>query len=516
MAQSVEKMLKFISREEEEARTQAVASQLGLQYVNLISYPILPDILRIIPKDVAQQHHLVAYLKVEGQLRVATSRPANEQLPQLLGQLKARTQYDLQLVICSESSIRYVLKLYDTLPAVGATEEKVAVTNQEVSAWENQIQGLTDLKQKITEVPTTKLLDVIFAGAIQTTSSDIHLEPTEAGMRIRYRIDGVLQEITTLPAVAYKSVRSRIKYLARLKLDVTDTPQDGRFAAEAAGKDLDVRVSLIPGPSGEYIVMRLLLHDKALLSLKELGLRPDALALIEDAVHKPHGIILNTGPTGSGKTTTLYSILNELNKPGVKIVTLEDPIEYKIPGINQSQVEPEKGYDFADGLRSILRQDPDIILVGEVRDQETASTAVHAALTGHLVLTTLHTNSAAATLPRLIDMGVPPFLLAGAVNLIIAQRLVRRLCTTCHGTGKDAAGAICTTCAGTMYKGRIALIEVLVPNEAINQLIAQKAPVAEFEAAAREGGMITMEQDGLTKVEQGLTTREEVARVTRE
>ncbi|MBI4175430.1 type II/IV secretion system protein [Candidatus Berkelbacteria bacterium] len=515
---SVEKVLKVISREEEERRTQAIAAQLGVGYINLVSYPILPDMLRLIPREVAAQYHVVAYLKVDKVLRVATSRPNEPKLAEVLSLLQEHTKLEPQLLVCSESSIRYILKLYDNLPAIGPTEEKVIVSEQETNAWEDQIQGLLDLKERISTVPTTKLLDVVFAGAIKTTASDIHLEPTEHNLRIRYRIDGVLQDITQLPLTAYKAIRSRIKYLAQLRLDVSTTPQDGRFAVKAAGKDIDIRVSLIPGPNGEFIVMRLLLHDTALLALDELSIRPEALAMIREAIKKPHGIIFNTGPTGSGKTTTLYAILNELNKPGVKIITLEDPIEYKIAGINQSQVEIEKGYDFATGLRAVVRQDPDILLVGEIRDAETANTAIHAALTGHLVLTTLHTNSAAAALPRLIDMGVPPYLLAGSVNLIIGQRLVRKICRVCQGTGAEAAatGKPCLTCSGTHYKGRVAIIETLVPNDELNKLIAQKAPVSQFEEAARASGMVTMEQDGMLKVKQGLTTREEVARVTQE
>lgn len=528
-ARQVEKVLKFIGREEEEEQTEAVARQLSVPYVNLVSYPILGDILRLVPQELATNHHLVAYLKVEQNLYLATSRPTNPELPKILATIKDATQLESRLVLCSETSLRYALKLYDTLPTMTETQEKVTVTEQQAKGWEKTITNLTDLKQQITRVPTTELLDVIFAGAMTARASDIHLEPTDDGLRVRYRIDGVLEDVTTLPHEAYKSLRSRIKYLAKLKLDVTTTPQDGRFAAEALGKPIDIRVSLIPGSYGEFIVMRLLFHETTLLSLDQLGFRPDALTQIRQAIHKPHGIIFNTGPTGSGKTTTLYAVLNDLNKPGVKIITLEDPIEYRIPGINQSQIEPERDYDFADGLRSVLRQDPDIILVGEVRDAETANTAIHAALTGHLVLTTLHTNSAAATLPRLIDMGVPPFLLAGSVNLIIGQRLVRRICATCWGTGRAihstpevyeknhlGSGMVCPTCAGTGFKGRLAIVEVLAPNEQMNQLIIQKAPVAAFEEAARASGMVTMEHDGLAKVQQGLTTREEVARVTQE
>ena len=518
MAQDLGRMLKSITRSEEEHLASQLAGKLGMGYINLTYYPILPETLRLIPQAVAESFHLVAYLRIDKVVRLATSRPAHPDLAKALAILKDKSGLEPQLLLASESSICDAIKLYATLPSMAQSDEEVTVSQEGEQGWQTKIQNLADLKKKIGTVPTTNLLDLIFAGAIQTGSSDIHLEPTPNGLRIRYRIDGVLQDITLLPKEAYKALQSRIKYLARLKLDIRQTPQDGRFSAQAMSQPLDVRVSLIPGPLGEYIVMRLLLHNQALLSLEQLGIRPNALAAIRTAIRKPHGIIFNTGPTGSGKTTTLYAILAELNQPGVKIVTLEDPIEYKISGIDQSQVEPEQGYTFATGLRSVLRQDPDIILVGEIRDAETASTAVHAALTGHLVLTTLHTNSAAATLPRLIDMGVPPFLLAGSINLIIAQRLVRKICANCQGTGVDpkSAGQICPSCSGTRYKGRMAIIEVLVPDAKINQLIATKASLTEFEAAARTGGMITMKADGLAKVAQGLTTQEEVDRVTEE
>jgi type II secretory ATPase GspE/PulE/Tfp pilus assembly ATPase PilB-like protein len=518
VTENIERVLKSITRGEEEHLASRMAGKLGMGYINLTYYPILPDALRLIPEAIARQYHLVAYLKVDQVIRVATSRPAGTDLAKALTILKDTSNLTPQLYLASESSIRYALKLYAKLPSLAHAESEVVVGEESQKNWQAEIQNLHDLKQKIGAVPTTELLDLIFTGAIQTASSDIHLEPTPDGLRIRYRIDGVLQEVAMLDSQAYKALRSRIKYLARLKLDVKQTPQDGRFSAKASGQPIDVRVSLIPGPQGEYIVLRLLLHNQGLLRLDQLGIRPDALAAIRTAIKKPHGIIFNTGPTGSGKTTTLYAILAELNQPGVKIVTLEDPIEYKISGIDQSQVESEQGYTFAKGLRSILRQDPDIILVGEIRDTETASTAIHAALTGHLVLTTLHTNSAAATLPRLIDMGVPPFLLAGSINLIIGQRLVRRVCSTCRGTATDPEkpGAVCPKCSGTGYRGRIAIIEVLVPDETINRLIVAKAPLADFEAAAVKSGMLTMQQDGLMKVSQGLTTNEEIDRVTDE
>lgn len=516
---TVDSQLAKIHRDAEEQRTQAIAVKLGMAYVNLGSLPIPGDVLRLVDPALASQHHLVAYQKDGDTLRLATSRPSDPALASLLSQLQDATGgLKIQLTLASEASIESVLNLYATTQIATEAPQEVTLSSGTAADWQAQIQSFADLKNRISSTPATELLDTVFAGALTTASSDIHLEPGDKAMRIRFRIDGVLQTIGTLQPEAYRTLLSRIKYLAKLKLDVSSIPQDGRFSGSALGKDFDVRVSLIPGPKGEFVVMRLLYHDQMLLSLDKLGIRPDALAKIQEAMTKPHGIIFNTGPTGSGKTTTLYAILNDLNQPTRKIITLEDPIEYKIDGIDQTEIDTTKDYTFAKGLRAILRQDPDIILVGEVRDAETANTAIQAALTGHLVLTTLHTNSAAAALPRLIDMGVPPYLLAGAVNLIIAQRLVRRVCATCHGTGIDPTRAPqpCPTCAGMRYKGRLAIIEVLVPDETMNTLIAEKAPLAQFEQAARSGGMITMQADGMMKVKQGLTTIEEINRVTEE
>lgn len=491
-----------------------------MPYINLVGYTIPFNVLIIIPEEQAKTNRLVAYNKVGNSVRVATDQPENPNLKNLFQVIKDSTGLDAVLSLCSKSSIDYALKMYAVLPAEEAkTKEKVIVGEAEKAAFEAEIKTLADLKEKIKQIPATRLLDVIFAGAVKGGASDIHLEPQETNLRIRYRIDGVLQDVVQLPADAFKALRSRIKYLAKLKLDITDRPQDGRFDAEAAGEKIDIRVSTIPGAYGELIAMRLLLHEKKFLNLGDLGFRPEAIKIIEDAVKKTNGIIFNTGPTGSGKTTTLYAILGKLNKPGIKIMTLEDPIEYRIVGVDQSQVEPEKGYDFANGLRSVLRQDPDIIMVGEIRDSETGGTAIQAAITGHLVLTTLHTSSAAAALPRLIDMGVPPYLLAGAVNLIIAQRLVRKICPTCKGAGfiiENNEKKTCPTCSGFKFKGRIGIIETLIPNKEIENLIIRKATISEFEEAAKKSGMKTMLRDGLEKVKAGLTTEEEVRRVVSE
>lgn len=502
----IEQTLKYISREEEEKQAELLAKKYNLPYINLMDYPILPDVLNIIPEDIAKKERMVAYLRLGQEVRVAVNNPASSSLKDAIKKIEDATKYQISVAVCSNSSYRYALTLYRLFPASSATKQNVEVSKEEAKEFQYEIKNLQELKNKLAKVSTTEVLDVIFAGAIALESSDIHLEPRENQMVIRFRIDGILQDIVILPMSVHKALISRIKYLAKLKLDVTDKPQDGRFDATIVGRKVDVRVSSLPTAYGEAMSMRLLQKESKFIKLEELGFSPRGIQTIREAITKPNGIIFNTGPTGSGKTTTLYAILSELNKPGVKIITLEDPIEYRIPGIEQSQVNQERGYDFAIGLRSILRQDPDIIMVGEIRDQDTATTSIHAAMTGHLVLTTLHTNSAPAAIPRLLDMGVKPYLLGGTINLIIAQRLVRKVCKKCQGKG-------CEICNMTGYKGRIAISELLVPTREIEDLISKNASVREFEEAAKRAGMVTMEEDGMQKVKEGLTTKEEVLRV---
>ena len=505
----INKTLKYISREEEEKQTILLADKFKLPFINLMDYPILPDVLHIIPQDIAEKEKIVAYIKVGQKVKFATCQPDNKNLSSTINTIAEAADYEISLSVCSQSSYRYAMELYKLFPKTGATKQKVEITEEKKENFKQDIKNLVDLKDKISKVSTTELLDVIFAGAVATESSDIHLEPEEGKMMIRYRIDGVLQNIADLPLTAHKMLVTRIKYLSKLKLDIMNKPQDGRFDAVVAGKQVDVRVSTLPTAYGESISMRLLLKDSKFIKLDELGFSPEGIKLIRDAISKPHGIIFNTGPTGSGKTTTLYAILSELNKPGVKIITLEDPIEYRISGVDQSQIEPDAGYTFATGLRSVLRQDPNIIMVGEIRDADTATTAINAAMTGHLVLTTIHTNNAPSAIPRLLDMGIKPYLLGGTINLIIAQRLVRKLCSNCHGKG-------CDVCNKTGYKGRTNVAELLVPTKEIEDLISRGSTVREFEEAAKRAGMISMEEDGLRKVKEGITSEEEVRRVTRE
>lgn len=509
VADDIGKALKMFSREGEEKLTRDQAARLGVPYINLVGFPFTPELLTIIPKDQAKHLALVAFYKLNDVVKVATTNPKNPALIPFLKDLATATNLKFYLYYCSDSSIRYSLAQLEFVKEAPKTLERHVISSDYVKGKFGGAEDLKSTGQKILQTSATEIMDIIFAGAIHLNASDIHIEPIENASRLRYRIDGMLQDVITLPEPTYKALRNRIKYLAKMKMNITEEPQDGRFDIQIGEQNIDVRVSLMPSAWGEVIVTRLLNPSGSIVSLEKLGFNPKALADIQAAISKPNGAIFNTGPTGSGKTTTLYAILSRLNKPEVKIITLEDPIEYRIEGIDQSQINPEAGFDFASGLKHALRQDPDIVMVGEIRDKDTAETALQAALTGHLVLTTLHTNSAPSAIPRMIDIGVRPFLLSGSINLIIAQRLVRKLCQSCRGTDQN-----CKVCNGTGFKGRIAIVETLKITPKIEELINRQASVNEYETIARSEGMIPMFEDGMAKVQQGLTTEAEVKRVT--
>lgn len=508
----LEKTLHFISRDEEERVTREYAARLGLPYINLADYAFAPEVLSLIPREHAQKNRVVAYLRAGNSVKAASPAPEDAQPRTFLDQLRKKHEdLNFSLSVCSQTSFRYALSLYKTLvPEKGELGTKVAV-EEEQKSLAVVVKDLADLKERVSKASATEVLDLLFAGALAVDASDVHLEPQEGKLTVRFRIDGVLQDAVELPPTVHKALVSRIKFLAKMKLDVGALPQDGRFEASvgASTTPLDIRVATLPTPFGETVELRLLTQKRKTIDLPELGFQKEVLDKVAAAIKKPHGLILNTGPTGSGKTTTLYGILQKLNQPGVKIISIEDPIEYRIPGVDQSQIDPQRGYTYAVALRSALRQDPDMIMIGEIRDPEVAATALQAALTGHLVLSTLHTNSAAAAIPRLLEMGIAPYLLAGSINLVIAQRLVRRIHKACDGKG-------CTLDNGTGYKGRVAIAEALVPTPEFNQLISRKASVAEFEEAAKKTGMTTMLADGKTKVGAGITSESEILRVTQE
>ena len=408
--------------------------------------------------------------------------------------------------------------------------------------------NIPDLKREIEKTSSqniTQVIEVLFGGALNLGASDIHIEPEEAGSKIRLRLDGLLQDASTTGREIYESLTSRIKLLSGLKLNIADRPQDGRFSINIDDSTIEVRASSLPAENGEALVLRIL-NPKSLIRMSDLGLREDLLAIIEREIKKPNGMIIVTGPTGSGKTTTLYAFLNEIQKPEIKIITIEDPIEYHLKGVSQTQVQPEKGYDFASGLRSIVRQDPDVILVGEVRDLETADIALQAALTGHLVLTTLHTNDAAGTVARLTSLGAKASNIAPAINMAIAQRLVRKVCKKCGSLKKVSAEELekikkglrglpkiikmpsltadlkiphakgCENCNTTGYRGRVGIYEAFLIDDEMEKLILTNPSIVALKNAAIKKGMVSMQQDGLIKVLAGITTLEELERVTGE
>ena len=460
--------------------------------------------------------------------------PGQERKTNLENRLKEIRQRELKEkgVKLKENALNNQSKTLIKETKLGVIELK----EEKINSIEKKIKNLTDLKNKISKVATTEAIEIIFGGAISVKASDIHLEPEEKNIRLRLRVDGVLQNVFEFEKKDYPLILNRIKLMGGLKINIHDAPQDGRLTLKTKEADIEVRLSALPGAYGESIVMRLLDPRTLKKDLGELGIKPELLQEIEKQLKKTTGAILTTGPTGSGKTTTLYAFLNFVNKPGIKIITIEDPIEYHIKGISQTQVEPEKGYNFSSGLRSIVRQDPDVILVGEIRDVETTEIAMHAALTGHLVFSTLHTNDAAGTIPRLIDMGAKPQIIAPAINLAMAQRLVRKLCEKCkekiEATDKELKKisqkikipqtknkihifkvAGCQECNFTGYQGRIGIFEAFMIDEEIEKLILKSPAISEIKELVIKKGMMTMLQDGYLKILGGITDMAELERV---
>ncbi|MBI5621240.1 type II/IV secretion system protein [Candidatus Falkowbacteria bacterium] len=534
---------------EEEKDIAAKAEAAGLPYINLSTFAILPEAIGSISEDTARAAKAVCFSRQDDDLRLATTEPDSASLSALTADL-TRQAYRLTVYLVSPHSLEQALRFYKAIPKIKKVARGIAITGTDLERFQGQFKTLPELTNQIRKVSVTDLVTFLVASAIESRASDIHIEAEEKGIIVRYRIDGVLHEIVDLPIDVWKKLASRIKLIAKLKINILDRPQDGSFTIQLDNDKIDVRVSTIPTNYGESIVMRLLMSSASAITFDDLGLRGKAYADLDREIGKPNGMIITTGPTGSGKTTTLYAVLNKLNNPETKIITLEDPIEYKLAGINQSQIQTDKGYGFAVGLRSILRQDPDIIMVGEIRDLETAETAINAALTGHLVVSTLHTNSAAATIPRFLSMEVKPFLLAPALNAMIGQRLVRKICPDCKtDTETDSRtmsevikalsslspesgekshiqdvnnlkfyqGAGCAACQGLGYKGRIGIYEIMTMNKEIENLIlAGQVSEYQMQDIGVKNGMVTMLQDGLLKAVDGITTVDEVFRVAKE
>ncbi len=522
------------------------AAQLGLPYLNLEQFPVSQEALRQIPREIAEEKKVVCFFATPDEIRLGALDPTNPAVTELLAEIRDRNHADGAIYLISEASLNRVLTLYNALPVVKAITKDITVTEESIAAVQSDVTDFSSFQALIDRKSTTDLLIIILAAVLKLDGSDVHIEVEGDKLVIRFRLDGVLHDVASLPKTVAKPLLSRIKLTSSLKINITDAPQDGRFTITLSKYDVDVRVSTIPTVHGESVVMRLLRQTGQKITLDDLGVRGRALEMLKTEIARPNGMIIITGPTGSGKSTTLYAILTLLNKPGVKIITLEDPVEYRIPGVNQSQIEHTKDYTFAKGLRSILRQDPDIVMVGEIRDLETADIAVQAALTGHLLLSTIHTNSASGAVPRFMAMGVKPFLLTPALNCLIGQRLVRKVCVQCRVTIKLEAmdsilrekvstilntipaheletrskdtfykAAGCAACNNLGYKGRIGICELFIMTPEIEQAIAAGS-VSEFqiEQLARKQGMITMAEDGILKALDGITTVEEVFRVT--
>ncbi|MEK7202892.1 MAG: GspE/PulE family protein [Patescibacteria group bacterium] len=518
------------------------ATVLAVSYINLIGFPISQEAIILLPEEEA--HHLlsVCFYFNGKELRLATTQPNNEEVIALVKKLSDKYFCQTKIYLISKNSLDYALNIYKAIPRVRPVEKGVKISEDDLSKYDNSISGFEDLQQQIGQAPITEIVIMIMAAAIKSDVSDIHIEAEDKEIKIRFRIDGVLHDAVILDKAVWQKLISRFKFLAGVKMNIANKPQDGRLSIYFKNDRLDIRASFLPTSYGESVVMRLLRSNTVSLEFEQLGIRRSAFEQLKREVERPNGMIIITGPTGSGKTTTLYSILRKLNNPETKIITIEDPIEYQLTGINQSQTNEK--YTFAQGLRSIVRQDPDVIMVGEIRDLETAEIAIQAALTGHLVLSTIHTNDAAGTVPRFLSMGAKPFLLAPALNIMVGQRLVRKLCPKCKKEAllsKDLLDKIngllnnlpdvekkfidfknfkfyqsigCDACQNIGYKGRIGIYEIMVMNAELEKIILS-GKISEYDMRdnAAKNGMVTMAQDGLIKALNGITSVEEVFRV---
>lgn len=537
------KKQKEIKLKEVEKKVNNQARELGLSYVNLSAFPISSEALSLIKEARARELEVVCFFYDGKNIRLACTK-VNDEVKSELKELEKKYFSTGQLYLISDISLERALLAYKNLPKIKKYDSGVEITEASLEKFKEDIKSYKSLNDKISTVNISDIITLLIATALKLEASDIHIEAEERGVAIRLRLDGVLQDAAIIDKEKWEKIISRLKILAEVKINIEDKPQDGRFTIYLKERKLDVRVSFLPTAYGESVVMRILDSREIILDLASLGIRKEILPILEREITKPNGLILTTGPTGSGKTTTLYTILNKLNLPGTKIVTLEDPIEYQLEGINQSQVDEKKGYTFSDGLRSILRQDPNIVMVGEIRDLETAEISVRASLTGHLVLSTLHTNDASGVIPRLTDIGVKPYFLVPSINAVIGQRLVRKLCPNCkkeHDMGPDEAEQInkilavispkanislaaqlaktfkagpgCEKCNFLGYKGRTGIYEVFTMNDKLKQLTIDSAPSFKILQQAIEDGMITMLQDGVLKALEGITSLEEVYRV---
>jgi type IV pilus assembly protein PilB len=510
----------------EDQMVDVLASQLGVPRVQLSSYLIEPEVLKLVPQSAARRHRVIPLFRIEDTLTVAMADPLNVYA---IDEIQQCSGLELDPTITTPSEIEEALKQHYGVG--GSFQDVIAeLARERPETSGDETRSLEALAQ---DAPVIKLVNVLLAQAVSESASDIHLEPTPREPRVRLRVDGILHEIPAFPAHSHAAVVSRIKIMANLDIAEKRVPQDGRLQLSIGRREVDMRVSSYPTAFGEKIVIRVLDKARMQIDLEQLGLEPDTRDVLESVIRRPTGIVLLTGPTGSGKTTTLYGALQRISSLEKNVMTIEDPIEYYLDVVNQSQVNPKAGLTFASGLRSILRQDPDVIMVGEIRDQDTAEIAIRASMTGHLVFSTLHTNDAAGAITRLVDIGLEPYLPASTVTAVLAQRLVRVVCDECavsdrpgpemlarlgqdHGVQLDGLrrGKGCASCHGTGFHGRTGLFELLEMNGTLQDLVSQKTSAAVLRKAAVAQGMRTLRQDGLLKASRGLTSLEEVLKVT--
>lgn len=532
----------------EEDVTKAKSKIFAIPYVDLFGKMIKREVLNIIPRELANNYQIIAFDRKDKMVDIAMVNPVDFKALEVIEFLARKNGYKVRYYIISQNGFRNLSKQYATLTAEVEEALKGAETGP-AEVMEEALKPEEGVEEVLKTAPVSKMVSVILRHAVEGGASDVHIEPVENETRVRYRIDGILHTSIILPKYVHSSIVARIKVLSNLKLDETRVPQDGRYRMQIGGRDIDYRISTLPLIDNEKVVMRILDRSTVALDLEKLGFEGRDLEIMKESVKRTVGMILLTGPTGSGKSTTLSALLTILNDESINIVTLEDPVEYFIEGVNQSQINPEVGLTFARGLRSILRQDPDIIMVGEIRDNETAELAVHASLTGHLVLSTLHTNDSAGAIPRLIDMKIEPFLVTSSLTLVAAQRLVRRICQYCQKevqlpskmkewvegkiskipksslmrTGVDLnkqlkfyKGTGCPHCDNTGYKGRILINEILEVTEELKKIVLTSPSIDDIKKEGLRQGMVNIEQDGILKALERKTSLEEVIRVTRE
>lgn len=538
-----------LHKEEAEKLTQILSKKHGLPYANLTATPINIEALRTISEEESRIANLATFNLIGNKLSVGILSSKNLKSLEAVENLK-RKGYTINLFLVSKESLEHVWGRYKDISKTKKKESgSLDIQNEEILEFLDKTNSLKDIKELIEENLTSqksyrisRILEIMIAGSLSTKASDIHLEPEEGYVRLRYRLDGVLTDILNFDRKTYSLLLSRIKLLSNLKLNITGTAQDGRFSIKVGEEEIEIRTSILPGAYNESIVMRILNPKAISVPLENLGIHPKLLEILLYETSKPNGMILTTGPTGSGKTTTLYAFMKKIYSPGIKIITIENPIEYHLPGIVQTQTDNKKGYTFLEGLRSALRQDPDVIMVGEIRDNETAEIAINAALTGHLVFSTLHTNNAAGSFPRLIDLGVNPKVITSAINIAMAQRLIRILCPDCkklvplEGEKKDLIQKIlgtitdksyleniqtekiceptgCKKCNFTGFKGRTGIYEAIRTNEKIEEVVEKNPSEREVKKAAIPQNILDMRQDGVIKILKGITSVGELERV---